>query len=48
MYGYLIREKSCKNACVESLNSSLREIDKCNCDEQCVEFGDCCLDYWKR
>ena len=42
----LMFEKSCKNSCEKQ--TSVRDIDDCQCDEQCVQFGDCCLDYWER
>ena len=40
-----IFEKSCKNSCEK--HSSVRDIDDCHCDEKCLKFGDCCLDYWE-
>ena len=44
--GFMFQEKYCKNSCEKS--SLPRNIDECHCDEQCVDFGDCCLDYWER
>ncbi len=40
---------SCKGRCNEEenlhLTSTKAEISKCFCDDKCVHFGDCCLDY---
>ena len=44
--GFMVRQKSCNNLCGESL--SKRNENECRCNEHCVEFGDCCLDYWER
>lgn len=40
--------QSCENACVGTNNETKRSEKTCHCDKQCVEFGDCCLDYWER
>lgn len=44
--GYIRR--SCINACDESVENKQRSADECQCDRHCVQFRDCCLDYWQR
>ena len=45
-HSMMVQQKHCKSSCDE-ITSTLRGT-KCHCDKQCVDFGDCCLDYWQR
>ena len=46
-----LKVQSCKNVC----NIPRKCVEKdviicgtiCKCDEACIFYGDCCLDYWK-
>ena len=38
--------KNCQNSCNESTDRT--SGDECHCDQHCVAFRDCCLDYWQR
>lgn len=50
LYDGMLPVKNCKNACIRGGEIKAKRntsSDDCRCDKQCVEFGDCCLDYWQ-